>query len=67
MLLLLRKLYLYFTNDSEGSIIFQGVFIFFRGAGGGPNANFPYTHLLFSNGGVQTRTPLWIRTWAMSS
>ena len=68
MLLLLRKLYLYFTNDSEGSIIFQGVFIFFRGGGGGgPNANFPYTHLLFSNGGVQTRTPLWIRTWAMSS
>ena len=54
MLLLLRKLYLYFTNDSDGSIIFQGVSIFSRG---GPNANFPYTHLLFSNGVVQTRTP----------
>ena len=47
MVLLLRKLYLYFTKDPEGSIIFQG------GGGcqtfsrGGLNANFfrnPYTY-----------------------
>ena len=48
MVLLLRKLYLYFTKDPEGSIIFQGgggCQTFSRG-GGGPNANFfrnPYT------------------------
>ena len=39
MVLLLRKLYLYFTKDPEGSIIFQGggcqTF-----SSGGPNANF---------------------------
>ena len=46
MVLLLRKLYLCFSKDPEGSIIFQG--------GGGPNANFfrnPCTYLLFSRGG----------------
>ena len=52
MVLLLRKLYLYFTKDPEGSIIFQGgVSNFFQG--GGPNANFlrnPCTYLLFSVG-----------------
>ena len=31
MVLLLRKVYLYFTKDPEGSIIFQGVSIFSRG------------------------------------
>ena len=75
MVLLLRKLYIYFTKDPEGSIIFQGVGCqtFSRGGGGGgggPNANFfrnPCTYLLFFRGGVRTPIPLWIRTWAMSS
>ena len=58
MVLLLRKLYLYFTKDTEGSIIFQGggvkLFPGGGGGGGGPNANFfrnPCTYLLFSGGG----------------
>ena len=52
MVLLLRKLYVYFTKDPEGVHYFQG--------GGaqlflveGPNANIyrnPYTYLLFSSG-----------------
>ena len=57
MVLLLRKLYLYFTKDPEKSIIFQG-----GGGGGGgpnfyqggPNVTFyrnPYMYLLFSRGG----------------
>ena len=52
MVLLLRKLYLYFTKDPEGSIIFQGgVQLFSRGVRS--NANFyrnPYSFLLFSRG-----------------
>ena len=53
MVLLLRKLYLYFTKDPEGAHFFQGgggVKLF---PGGGPNANFfrnPCTYLLFSRG-----------------
>ena len=39
MVLLLKKLYFYFTKDPEGSIIFQGGVKLFPG-GGGPNANF---------------------------
>ena len=57
MVLLLRKLILYFTKDPEGAIIFQGGPFFFKG---GPNANFyrnPYTHLLFSRGGCQDPYP----------
>ena len=58
MVLLLRKLYLYFTKDPEavrggGG---GGVSSFFS-RGGGPNANFyrnPYTYLLFSRGSVRT-------------
>ena len=55
MVLLLRKLYLYFTKDPEGSIIFQGGggVKLFPGGGGCPNANFfrnPCTYLLFSGG-----------------
>ena len=51
MVLLLRKLYLYFTKDPEGVHYLQGgdVKLFFQG--GGPNAYFfrnPYTYLLFS-------------------
>ena len=47
MVLLLRKLYVYFTKDPEGVHCFPGW-------GGGPNANFfrnQYTYLLFSRGG----------------
>ena len=43
MVLLLRKLYLYFTKDPKGSIIFQGGgggVKLFPGGGGGPNASF---------------------------
>ena len=55
MVLLLRKLYLYFTKDPEGVHYFPGwggggVKLF---AGGGPNADFfrnPCTYLLFSRG-----------------
>ena len=69
MVLLLRKLYLYFAKDPEAvHYIPRGVGVsnFFKG-GGGPNANFyrnPYTYLLFSRGGggVRTPYPLWIRT-----
>ena len=61
MVLLLRKLYLYFTTDPEGSIIFQGegVQLFSRGVS--PNANFyrnPYTYLLFSRGCQDPYSPL---------
>ena len=53
MVLLLRKLYLYFTKDPEGVHYFPGgeVSNFFQG---GPNANFfrnPCTYWLFSRGG----------------
>ena len=56
MVLLLRKLYLYFTKDPEGVHYFPGgMSNFFQGGGGkGPNANFfrnPCTYLLFSRGG----------------
>ena len=60
MVLLLRKLYLYFTKDPDrGSIIFKGggCPTFSRRGGGGSNANFfrnPYTYLLFSRGGGST-------------
>ena len=66
MVLLLRKLYLYFTKDPEGVHYFPG-----GGGcqtcsmgGGGPNANFfrnPYTYLLFSRGVSGPPIPLWIR------
>ena len=62
MVLLLRKLYLYFTKDPEGgSNFFQG---------GGLYANFmrnPYTYLFFSRGVSGPHIPLWICKWAMSS
>ena len=78
MVLLLRKLYLYFTKDPKGVHYFPGgggggaggMSNFFQG-GGGPNASFfrnTYTYLLFSREGVsKPPIPLWIRTWAMSS
>ena len=68
MVLLLRKLYLYFSKDPEAIHYFPGT----GGGGGGggvqlfpggrgPNANFyrnPYTYLLFSRGSVRTPYPL---------
>ena len=63
MVLLLRKLYLYFTKDPEAVHYFPGgggggggVSNFFP-RGGGPNANFyrnTYMYLLFSWGSVRT-------------
>ena len=62
MVLLLRKLYLYFTKDPEAVHYFLGgggdVQLFSRG--GGPNANFyrnTYMYLLFSRGSVWTPYP----------
>ena len=63
MVLLLRKLYLYFTKDPEAVHYFLGggVSNFFpRGGGGGPNANIyrnTYMYLLFSRGSVWTPYP----------
>ena len=68
MVLLLRKLYLYFTKDPEAVLYFPGgggggggVSNFFPGGGGGgPNANFyrnTYMYLLFSTGSVRTPYP----------
>ena len=61
MVLLLRKLYLYFTKDPKGGPLFSrgwGVKLF---PGRGPNANFfrnPCTYLLLSRGGGGgVRTP----------
>ena len=59
MILLLRKLYLYFTKDPEAVHYFPGggVHTFFQG---GPNANFyrnTYTYLLFYRGSVRTPYP----------
>ena len=56
MVLLLRKLYLYFTKDPEAVHYFPVLSNFFQGEGG-PNANFyrnPYMYLLFSRGSVRT-------------
>ena len=59
MVLLLRKLYLYFTKYPEAVHYFPGggggCPTFFQG--GGPNANFyrnTYMYLLFSRGSVRT-------------
>ena len=62
MVLLLRKLYLYFTKDPEAVHYFQGAggVQLFPGGGGGPNAIFyrnPYKYLLFSRGSVRTPCP----------
>ena len=64
MVLLLRKLYLYFTKDPEGVHYFPGeggCQTFSRGGGGSPNANFfrnPCTYVLFSRGGGLCPDPL---------
>ena len=66
MVLLLRKLYLYFTKDPEAVHYFPGAgggggcVQLFPGGGGGPNANFyrnPYTYLLFSWGYIRNPYP----------
>ena len=66
MVLLLRKLYLYFTKDPEAVPFFPGggggggVWSKFFPGGGGPNANFyrnTYMYLLFSRGIVRTPYP----------
>ena len=59
MVLLLRKLYLFFTKDPEGVHYFPGGVKLIPG-GGGLNPYFsrnPYTYLLFSRGGVWTPYP----------
>ena len=61
MVLLLRKLYLYFTKDPEGVHYFPGGMSNFFKGGKGPNANFfrnPCTYLLFSRGGGGCPDPL---------
>ena len=71
MVLLLRKLYLYFTKDLEGSMIFQGVSNFFQRGGGRSKCYFLlktiYVLVNFKEGGCGPPIPLWIRTWTMSS
>ena len=61
MVLLLRKLYLYFTKDPDGVHYFPGGGGVSNFSRGGPNANFfrnPCTYLLFSRvGGVRTPYP----------
>ena len=63
MVLLLRKLYLYFTKHPEAVHYFPGGggggCPTFSRCGGGPNAIF--------QGVSEPPIPLWIRTWAMSS
>ena len=73
MVLLLRKLYLFFTKDPEGSIIFQGrggCQTFFNVGGGVQmliSFRNPCTYLLFSRGVSGPPIPPWICTWAVSS
>ena len=71
MVLLLRKLYLYFTKDPEAFHYFPGggggggvgVQLFSRGGGGGgPNANiyrntYIYVLVIFQGGGVRNPYP----------
>ena len=55
MVLLLRKLNLYFTKDTEAVHYFP--------EGGGPT----FSVLVIFQGGVRTPIRLWIRAWAISS
>ena len=73
MVLLLRKLYLYFTKDPEGFLYFPGgggVKLFPGGGGGVQMLISLETHVrtcYFPGGGVSgPPIHLWIRTWAMS-
>ena len=77
MVLLLRKLYLYFTKDPEGVHYFKGAGVvkLFPGGGGwwwGGGVQMlisleTHVRTCYFPGGVRTHIPLWIRTWAMSS
>ena len=73
MVLLLRKLYLYFTKDPEAVHYFPGVggSNFFQGGGGGVQRLISIeTHkrTCYFQGVVSgPPIPIWIRTWAMSS
>ena len=78
MVLLLRKLYLYFTKDPEAVHYYPGgggggrVSNFFQGGGGGGVQMLISiaTHIrtcYFPGGVSRPPIPLWIRTWAMSS
>ena len=70
MVLLLRKLYLYFTKDPEVVHYFLGGVQLFPGGGGVQMLISIETHIrtCYFPGGVSgPHIPLWIRTWAMSS
>ena len=73
MVLLLRKLYLYFTKDPEAVHYFPGgggVSILFSRGGGVQMLISIETHIrtCYFPGGVSgPPIPLWIHTWAMSS
>ena len=72
MVLLLRKLYLYFPKDPEGvhNFPWRGGVKIFPGGGGVQMLISLETHVrtCYFPGGVSgPPTPLWIRTWAMSS
>ena len=69
MVLLLTKLYLYFTNDTEKSIIFLGVGYptFTRGVQMLISIETHIRSYFPSGGGSGPPIPLWIRTWSMSS
>ena len=72
MVLLLRKLYLYYTKDPEGVHYFPGSVKLFPGGGGGGVQMLISieTHVrtcYFPGGGGPDPNPLWIRIWAMSS
>ena len=71
MVLLLRKLYLYFTKDPEGVHYFPGggMSNFSRGGGGVQMLISIETHIhtCYFPGVFGPPIPLWIRTWAISS
>ena len=74
MVLLLRKLYLYFTKDPEAVHYFPGegggVWSKFFQGGGVQMLIFTETHICtcYFPGGVSgPPIPLWIHTWAISS
>ena len=70
MVLLLRKLYVYFTKDPEAVHYFPGWVQFFPGGGGVQMLISIETHIrtcYFPGGMSGPPICLWIRTWAMSS
>ena len=72
MVLLLRKLYLYFTKDPGGPLFSRGGGVgvcptFSRGVQMLISIETLIALVIFQGGGVRTPIPLWILTWAMSS